>query len=548
MPRSKRTSVTRLPDFESQSKTPRTQVTAQRVGMGPMPQATGELDSLLQSLSKFNTGLLKHIEQKATEEVEAGMAAKKAGNTGTGDESDSWKRGYIIMEGRARGMEDAEAGLAADYETKFDKDGGNIEAFISTQFAERTKGLQDEEYLKGYTQTFGVAAQKLREHHAQAQLGHIADRHDAHILGEIDKTVRSYTDQGLPISLMSFEPLKQQLKSNMKVDYATFNERLFEAVRTVGDEGNPGVYAMFTRENEDGTYGEKNADGTPGMFNSPKWRDKIASAEAKATAVLISRDNQAYEMAARQRSESQDSALYSAFEKLYAGDTVGAGRDFATHVESGLFSRASDIVKWTEMFRKVDNRELRGDEQVAMTETLTGIYTGRVALRDILNAGLPPAQTRQLLTEWRTVQQQERQAAAETRATVDQPFKSHAFKEQEDWLESALKPTHGILDKATEKDQFMYAAQATAKLELAEHVRANGLKDLRATTVAIMERHKKRVAAFEADRLDSAAANLRYSTLEAAMEAYERHEMSAADAQLHLEYFEARSKQRTLKK
>jgi hypothetical protein len=119
----------------------------------------------------------------------------------------------------------------------------------------------------------------------------------------------------------------------------------------------------------------------------------------------------------------------------------------------------------------------------------------------VLNTGLPPQQTRQLLSELRTVQVQERQSAADARANADQPFKSQAFQEQENWIETLLKPTNGILDRVTEKDQFLGAARATAKLELAEWVRANGLKDIRAKAIEIVERHQKRVEAFDAGRL-----------------------------------------------
>jgi hypothetical protein len=35
-----------------------------------------------------------------------------------------------------------------------------------------------------------------------------------------------------------------------------------------------------------------------------------------------------------------------------------------------------------------------------------------------------------------------------------------------------------MLDKITARDEFMHAARASAKLELAEWVRANGLKDI----------------------------------------------------------------------
>jgi hypothetical protein len=101
----------------------------------------------------------------------------------------------------------------------------------------------------------------------------------------------------------------------------------------------------------------------------------------------------------------------------------------------------------------------------------------------------------------------------------------------------------GILDKITARDEFLHAPRASAKLELAEWVRANGAQGHRKAAIEIVERHQRRAADFDAARMDIAAKILRYSTIGETIEAAERGRLSTQDLAMHLYYFQERDRQ-----
>jgi hypothetical protein len=90
-----------------------------------------------------------------------------------------------------------------------------------------------------------------------------------------------------------------------------------------------------------------------------------------------------------------------------------------------------------------------------MSEALAGVVTGKLGVRDILSLELPPKEKRQLLSEWRNVQTQERQLEAQGATDENRPFRMHSFKEQEDWLEGQLRPQQDLLGTFTKRNDFI---------------------------------------------------------------------------------------------
>lgn len=534
MPKPTQQAVSKSPlgSLEVQSKPEETKVVARAVDPGTLKGYDSSLDATLKGLSMFNGKLSEYVNDQADRDVVEGMKIRADGAPLDGNKGEWIKHGFMVMDGRVKGAQDG-ASLLQAYQTGFDKDAGNLDQFISKQWSEQTKGLQDKSFLTGYSAAFGSAAQELRKEHSKFQTEQVVAKHESNVLFQIDQQVRSNVERGQPIDVPKLDTLKGELKQMFGTSGTDWNELLFKSIKRIGDEGNPAVYSIFK---------EKNTDGTPGMYYIPKWKTHIDAAEIHAQNEYLTKQSRLYELEKRTRDERQDTALYGVFEKLYGGDQDGAQADFGKHVSSGLFSRASDIVKWQEMFRKVEHRELRGDEQTKMTEALTGIYSGKIGIRDILQLGLPPKETRQLLAEQRVVAQDERKAHAQGFTAENRPFHDHRYKEQDDYLEKQLAPIQDFLGKFTGKNEFITSARATAKLELAEYVKANGLKDIRTKTLEIVERHQKRIATQGDDIIDRSAKQLRYSTVGESKAAYERGEMGDADFALHLNYFENRLK------
>jgi hypothetical protein len=534
MPRPTREPVTRTPSATPVRQQQRPQVQARPVDALAVRGVDTSLDQTLKGLSQFNTNLSQFVEAKADADLQEGMKTRADGSPLSEDASEWFKHGYMVMDGQVKGQEDGTS-LRTAYLNDFDREGGDVERLISDTWASKARGLTDKSFLSGYSRSFADAAQQVRKDHLEYQQERLTERHHANATALIDATVRGHVERGEEVPQVKLETLKGEMRK-YGIGYKKYNELLFVAVNRYGMEsGNFAVYDLFKRPN---------SDGTPGAYFIPAFKEKIDAAQVRAQNIFLEKQATARRLAEKAREDKQDEALYSTFEKLYSGDSLGAQNAFRQHVESGLFSRASDLVKWQEMFRKVDNRELRQDEQVLMTGTLAGIYTGRIGIRQILDSGLPPQATRQLLSEWRTVVQQNRQAAADDRANGEQPFKSHVFKEQEDWIEGQLKPSQDFMGRFTNRNDFISGARASAKLELAEYVRAHGLKDIRTKTLEIVQRHVGRISDFDINRLGLAAKQLRYSTVSEAKAAFDRGVLTQRDFALHLDYFENRQKQK----
>jgi hypothetical protein len=528
MPRPTSQQVNRVPALEGSKPTEVTRVVARPVDAPNLRGYDSSLDATLRGLAHFNSNLSNYLNDQGEREVQEGIKARADGSPIDDNKSEWFKHGFMKMDGQVKGQEDGVA-LHKAYETAFDKEGGDVEKLISDQWANNMRGMDDKSFLTGYSHSFAAAANKLRQAHLEYQKDRVVEKTRANAMSLLDEAIRSHVESGQEVPQSAIESLKGEMKQ-YGIGNKEFTSLLFDTVHRYGMEsGNYQLFDLFKRPNQ---------DGTPGAYFVPRWKEKIDEAQVSAQNVFLRRQTQAYEMEKRNREERQDTALYGVFEKLYSGDHDGAQVDFGQHVSSGLFSRASDIVKWEEMFRKVDNRELRSDEQATMTEALAGVVTGKLGVRDILSLELPPQAKRQLLSELRTQQTQERQLEAQGATAANRPFRDHRFKEQDDYIEKQLSPIQDFLGKFTGKNEFISAARATAKLELAEYVRANGLKDIRSKAVEIVERHAKRIAAQGDDIIDRAAKQLRYSTVGAAKAAYERGEMSDADFALHLDYFQ----------
>lgn len=535
MPRPNKQDVTaqvRMPEAERTREV--TQVVARPVD-APSVRSDPTLNSLVTGLTQFNTKLSNYLENQADRDLEDGMTARKTGAPKPEDKGGWFAHGYMVMDGQVKGMQDGTA-LQTAYDTEFDKEAGDIDGFIKKQWADRTKGLTDEAFMRGYGAEFERAASELRKKHTEYQRVQVLQKHESNGQFLIDQFVGSFAGRGTVPDTEALDTFKQQLKNQYGFSLSKVNEMMFITAKRLGEEnGNFAIFEMFKKPN---------ADGTPGAYYIPKFKEQIDAAQVQAQTRFLQKQNQAYEQMKRLREEKQESAMLAVYTQAIDGDADGARAALRRLVANGTISHGSDYLKYSEALVKLENRDMRKDEQVAMTGLLAGIYSGKVRVKDIIDSGLPPKEQRQLLTELRTKQVQDRTLALQAEANADRPFRSHAFKSQEDWIEVELKPIRSPLEPMKEEDLFREGARNQAKLEFTEWVSRNGVKDpetLRAKAVEIVERHKKRVEMFKTRQIDMAARNLRFTNEADVLK--NADSMTTADLTLHLMYFEAQKKQ-----
>lgn len=528
MPRPDKDRVTQLPTSpDAVSKPQTTQVVAHPVETPGRVANDTTLNSLLTGLSQFNSGLTKYVEGQADRDLEAGAQSRADGSPLTENKGEWYQHGYMVMDGRVKGMQDG-AALRAAYDTSFDKDGGNLDKFITEHWNKQTAGLQDKSFLTGYSSSFGTYAEQLRKDHAAAMKDQVVEKQRTNMMFTMDQTIRSFVDNGKPIDPNTMDSLKQQFKQYFGTGYGDFNEMMYQAITAIGSEGKPEVY-QFTRQN--------NVDGTRGMYYIPKYRDKLAEGEMWAARTKLMVESKQYEMAQRERKDKQEAAILPLYQMAIDGKGDDAIAGINKLVKDGIISQGSDFHRFVGAIQSMQQRELRADEEVQMTGLLAQVMRGQAGLNDILDSGLPGKAQRQLLTDYYSAQARERSLQASGATAENRPFHSYAFQSEHKFLGDQLKVIPDPIGKFTGMNDFINGQRATAELELTEYVRDNGVKDLHKKALEIIDRHQKLISAQDEATVDRAAKMLRYPTIEQANQAAESGLMSKEDYAMHVGYF-----------
>ena len=336
------------------------------------------------------------------------------------------------------------------------------------------------------------------------------------------------SESGLPPdpSVQKITELKGYLGKHLGVSNTRFDQLLFATVQSKAQHGRFDAYELLK---------QNHADGTPGLYANPEWKHKIDAAQDASYSYMETQGK-------RDRAEQQDKALYSVFEKLYAGDSAGARAELDAHRKAGLFTTASELVKWEDQFSKTSNKEARADQQAAELEVQAKIYQGKAGIRDIIAADLTPAQKRALLSEAHRVQQDARMVAATAEKEGKAIFRSSEFRSGEEYIKGALAPQpDGGMDYMRVGTVFDRQQKAAALLEFSQAAqRAQSPQDLNVAREEIASRYlKRRKEMPDAAKGLENAGLIRYSTPAEAAKALREGKLSFEEGQLHLQYFKA---------
>lgn len=395
------------------------------------------LDGLIHGLKALNPALEQYA--KSREEEDAAKGARQAA-TGQGLDDDASLAQANAFLG-IRGMQGAQEDLASfidAYQTKFDKDGGDFEAFHRDFFASKTQGLTNGAYSAAYAKTIAPGIEKMRADLAK-------HRTEAHVAA-VESTLLQLTDTGIKSAVAAGQPINQDYITSLRGEAAKlnvsqdrFNELLFDSMKRHADEGNFGVFNALK---------ENNPDGTPGLYFDPRWKAKIDAAEIHAQNVFLTKRKQAEEAAKKEREERQDKALFDVFRMAYDGDVPGAQALFDQHRKSGLFSNASELINWTEKLTRVANREARADQLERENTLQIAILEGKAGIREIIAADVTPKQRNSLIgvlerrkESARADARAEKAARAASANAETGIYKTPIYKTHKDLLEGSLWPT-----------------------------------------------------------------------------------------------------------
>lgn len=492
-----------------------------------------DLQGLITGLSAINPALEKYSKDAEEKDRAAANADRLAGTPLDNSKSRAYINAYNSMDGEVKGIQDANA-LVAGYQSEFNKDGTpqDLDKYLAEKRDTQIKGVQDNTYLESYNKALIPVLQKIRTDHLDYIRGQVVQRAEGNAMYIMDTAIRASLMGGKEVPEDTLDAARTKL-GQMGIESGRFDDLLFESAKRIGAEGNDKVFDIFKRPRK---------DGSPGLYYVPGWKDKIDQAQVQASAQFFENARRADAQAQRDRENRQETALYDVF---LEPDPVKATAMFREHVKNGLFTRASDLIKWEKnLAEKVDGKP--DVEQSAIeTDLLAGIYKGSVSQRQIISAQITNSQRRSLLTELRKTQHDNRTAAAAEVANGKAIYKTTEFRSGEDYIDNVLRPNASSLDPFGVGSAYDREQRASAKLEYTQ--RAANVKhpsELNAIRDEIVERYQKR----RKETPDSAkgrpgAGLIRYSTKAEALAAYRRGDLPYEAMLIHQQYFEAQKAQ-----
>lgn len=530
----------RGPSGDARGRPIRAQVAATSMDALPgyvPPVQDPTLQGLIDGLSKFNPALAKMDEDAKDAAAQRG-AMDRLGSQDKRESSAAYINEWSHFDGLIKGQQDASS-LRQAYDTEFDKDRGDLEQFIRDKYGALTNGFQAEDpFLKGYDKALAPVLQDIRKSHTDYRKNAVESRVESNAMQLLDGGVRAYTSTGQPVPPEYVESIRGYLGGNFGVSSSRFDQLLFESVKRIGDEGNFSVYDSLK---------QNKPDGSPGTYYDPAWKAKIDAAQVHSQNVFLEKQTKADTLAKRQREEKQETALYDVFSQLYDGDAEGAKTKFDGLVKQGLFTRASDLIKWQDQFAKSQQKDARADQQATETEMLTRIYTGRAGIRDVIDADMTPQQKKGLLSEIRRVQQENRMAAAAEDKAEKAIYKSPEYKSGMDYIKGTMVSQPNALDPFGTGTIFDRQQRAAAELEFTR--RASLTKDpaeLNTVREEIVGRYlKRRKELADADKTLPGAGQLRYSSPAEAADAARKGLLSLDELAIHHNFFKAQRMGRT---
>lgn len=484
-----------------------------------------DLDGLVRGLSAISPALEKYAEQQSGENRKQGEVARAAGESLDESKGTDWVHGYMALDGKVKGEADA-AKVWSAYQTEFDKDGGDLEAFIKERWKGHTEGLQAGAFLDGYRDSFVPLLAKLRSEHLTYQNKRVSDTIESNALQLLDGGVRAYINAGQPVPDEYIDSIRGHLNGSLGVSNSRFNALLFGAIKRLGDEGNFAIYDTLKRPRP---------DGTPGMYFIPEWKEAIDQAQIKAQGVYLAKASAADEAAQKDRADRQDQALLAVF---LENDTKRATALFDQHIKSGLFTRANELIGWRKKLEEhVDGKPNIGqmDNELGL---LQGIYARKVKPRDILSADITRSQLKYLLNELEQAKSHDRTLAAQGQAAAAKVFSSPEYRAAEDYLTGMLKPRpKSPTDYFSVGSEFDRAALAAARRDFFNDIK-NGAPDPQASADKVVQRYMKRREGFTAEQQATyGAGKVPFKSLSEARDAAAKGLLTPREFNTYMEHF-----------
>lgn len=253
------------------------------------PQTT-QLTQLTQALSTVKPELMNWAFNR---EVEANKTAielgKRKAQTGEEAQGEMEQYGFDTIKA-VNDWTDWNQQVIQEYEQGFDKENGDIEAFMKDKWATHPFADKSEVYLRKFTPLAGKTMEKLREHQGTFKAQRQADMNNAELTRMFKADINDVMGAGMNYGVAQYEARRDNLramfpgKTNSQLDELAY----MAVLNTAEETGDTSLFNVFK---------QPHADKTPGLYEIPKWKDKI---DADITSILSKK------LAAKTKSDTEN--------------------------------------------------------------------------------------------------------------------------------------------------------------------------------------------------------------------------------------------------
>jgi len=231
--------------------------------------AESNVSKLTEALGAIKPELLQWATDKQTQaKVTAAEAGKRAAQTGGAiPKGEMEQYGYDSVKA-VNDWTDWNQKVLQEYDQSFDKQAGNLDEFLKKQWEENPFKDKSETYLQKFTPLAGKTMEKIRATQGQFKADLQESLNNAELTRMFGHDIDDVMGAGMDYSVTTYEARRDNLKAqfpgktNSQLDELAY-QAVLAKMEATGDTSLANIFK------------QPHADRTPGLYEIPKWKDKI---------------------------------------------------------------------------------------------------------------------------------------------------------------------------------------------------------------------------------------------------------------------------------
>jgi len=262
----------------------RLRVTADPLRIYEAPKETG-LAQLTEALGAVKPELLQWATERQTEaKVTAAEVGKRAAQTGAPvPKGEMEQYGYDSVKA-VNDWTDWNQKVLQEYDQSFDKQAGDLDDFLKKQWETNPFKDKSETYMQKFTPLAGKTMEKIRATQGQFKADLQESLNNAELTRMFGHDINDVMGAGQDYSVSTYEARRDNLKAQFPgKTNSQLDELAYQAVLSKMEEtGDTSLVKIFK---------QPHSDKTPGLYEIPKWKDKIDADVRQILAAKVSARN-----------------------------------------------------------------------------------------------------------------------------------------------------------------------------------------------------------------------------------------------------------------